>query len=229
MKTIFFIVLNCFFVGLGCTNLPTKPDEQDLAGSYHRIKRGDTLAALSRTYRLSPKEIMEINGIDDERSLKIGQALFMPDPDPIGKKISHLKPVAKIESPPASPLRIFAMPIKGGTIIHNFSKSKDNPYDGIGIKAPLGTKILAAHDGRVLFVGNDGTKFGLIVIIEHQAPYITVYAHLNGAHVKAGQTIKRGEFLGTVGKSGGITVPHLHFQIRVDERPKDPKLYLMNY
>ncbi len=114
----------------------------------------------------------------------------------------------------------------GGTIIHEFTLNKKSPYDGLGIKATKGARINASLDGRVLFVGDDGTKFGLIVILEHVDPYITVYAHLDRATVVAGQKIKRGDVLGYVGQSGGASVPHLHFQIRVAERPKDPKLYL---
>jgi len=219
---------------LGCRTVKEKPDDQDLAGSYHQVKKGDTLKKLAKTYRLSEEEIIETNGIEDERALKIGQRLFMPDPDPIGHKIAQIKKGEDKKSvadrsgsaKPTGKPRIFSFPVPQGRIIYRFSTKKERPYDGIGIKAPLGTEIVAAQDGRVIFVGDDGTKFGLVVIIEHQEPYITVYAHLRSAKVKIGQLIKEGRPLGDVGRSGGVLIPHLHFQIRVHRHPKNPERYL---
>lgn len=222
----------------GCVSVDDKPRESDLAGTYHQVKPGDTLLVIAKKYNVPVDEIMYINGIEKERGLRVGQALFLPDPDPIGKKIAKLKPASTKKAPPQktatakkstpNPSRMFDFPVPGGTVIQDFSLAKKNPYDGIGIKASKGARILASLDGRVLFVGDDGTKFGLIVILEHVDPYITVYAHLDRAVVKAGQKLKRGEVLGYVGQSGGVSSPHLHFQIRVSERPKDPKLYLKN-
>jgi murein DD-endopeptidase MepM/ murein hydrolase activator NlpD len=121
---------------------------------------------------------------------------------------------------------MFDFPVPGGNIVHKFSRTKKNPYDGIGIRAKRGSRILAPKNGRVLFVGDDGTKFGLIIILEHQDPFLTVYAHLDQAFVKVGQQLQRGDTLGTVGSSGGIGFPHLHFQIRMGQKPQDPMLYL---
>lgn len=216
-----------------------KPRDSDLAGSYYQVKPGDTLAVISQKFNVSVEEIMYINGITDQRSLQIGQALFLPDPDPIGKKIAKLKE-PHIKKPTlaknaaekksrATNARLFDFPVPDGIIIREYSQAKNKPYDGIGIKAPRGTRVNASLDGRVLFVGDDGTKFGLIVIIEHIDSYMTVYTHLDKALVKIGQQVKRGESIGLVGQSGGVAIPHLHFQIRVSERPKNPRLYLNRY
>lgn len=195
------------------------------------------MAKISARSKVPVEEIMYINGIDNQRALRVGQALFLPDPDPIGKKIAKLKPPPKAKSASTkkvtekksvtpSPSRMFDFPVPGGLVVKEFSQAKKAPYDGLGIKAPKGARINASLDGNVLFVGDDGTKFGLIVILEHTEPYITVYAHLDRSAVTTGQKIKRGEVLGFVGQSGGASFPHLHFQIRVAERPKDPKRYL---
>lgn len=225
------------FILFSCHSIDEKPRESDLAGSYYRVKSGDTLSEIAKKYKTTVEEIMDVNGIDNQRALRVGQALFLPDPDPIGTKIAKLKPPAKrvTNTPPAqkknakTSLRIFDFPVPGGVVVYQYSKAKANPYDGIGIKAPRGTNIIAPLDGKVLFVGNDGTKFGLLIIIEHVDPYITVYTHLDRAVVKTGQAIKRGATIGTVGQSGGVSIPHLHFQIRVDQRPQDPKLYLQHH
>jgi murein DD-endopeptidase MepM/ murein hydrolase activator NlpD len=240
MNTYPYILLTFMLALGGCKSIGEKPRNSDLAGVYYRIKPKDTLSQIAKKHRVTIDEIKDVNGIDDERALKIGQAIFLPDPDPIGKKIDKLKPktVAKKGAPAIRPpkkatetkvARTFDFPVPGGTIIHTFSKAKDNPYDGIGIKAPLGSKVVSSQDGNVLFVGDDGTRFGLLVIIEHAEPYITVYTQLDKAIVTAGQKLKKGQQLGMVGKSGGAAIPHLHFQIRVNKRPQDPKAYLKGF
>ncbi len=222
-----------------CQSIDERPQDSDLAGTYYRVKPGDTLAKIANNYNVPIEEIMYINGIENERALTVGQALFLPDPDPIGKKIAKLKPKSPIKTKPEKKFvekksakvvaRIFDFPLPSGKVFKEFSHNKKSPYDGIGIKAQKGARINASLDGNVLFVGNDGTKFGLIVILEHVVPYITVYAHLDHAQVKAGQKLKKGDAIGTVGQSGGATFPHLHFQIRVAERPKNPKSFLQTF
>lgn len=221
-----------------CQSLEERPTDRDLAGVYYRVKPKDTLASIAQKHRLTAEEIQDVNGIDDERSLRVGQALFLPDPDPIGKKIAKLKatPAPQKKSSPKKVAKVtaahhalFDFPLKHGEIVHNFSKAKQNPYDGIGIKAPLGEKVLAAQNGQVLFVGDDGTRFGLLVIVEHKDPFITVYTQLDKALVKAGQNLKKGQPLGLVGKSGGAKFAHLHFQVRLNRKPVDPKAYLKSY
>lgn len=231
MKIIYILVKIIVLMALGCSSLSEKVRESDVAGRYYKVKAGDTLSAIAHKTKLSVEEIKEVNGIDNDRSLPIGRVLFLPDPDPIGQKIAKLKPTSAKSKSLAKPKEIkkqhiFDFPVPSGTIVYNFSKAKERPYDGIGIKANKGTRIICPLDGRVLFVGNDGTKFGLLVILEHQDPYITVYTHLDRALVKTGQLIKRGEPLGTVGQSGGVSFPHLHFQIRINQIAKDPRLFL---
>lgn len=236
MSTRIPLLLSLFLCACcACKSIPEQPRESDIAGSYYHVKKGDSLSAIARRYRVSIAEIKEVNGITDERALVRGQAIYLPEPDPIGKRIATLEPKAKKNSSfknvptPSKPIksqRVFDFPVPGGSVVFNFSKEKSKPYEGIGIKALLGTKVVAAQEGRVLFVGDDGTKYGLIVIIEHKFPFITVYAHLNNANVTPNQRVSRGQVLGTVGKSGGAAIAHLHFQVRVDKQPHDPVSFL---
>lgn len=200
----------------------------DLPGHYYKIKTNDTLSMIAKKYRISVHEIIEVNGIDDAKNLRIGKLLFLPDSgNYIGHKIKTVtsnNPKKPIVSKPSN--NKFLFPVNGGKIIHKFSRTSSNPYDGIGIKAPLGSRVIAAQEGQVLFCGNDGTKFGLLIIIEHSNSFITVYTHLNKSLVKEGQIVKAGQSIGLVGKSGGISVAQLHFQIRKNRRPQDPIRYI---
>jgi murein DD-endopeptidase MepM/ murein hydrolase activator NlpD len=237
MKYFEYIILIPCLINFSCISTNNKPFESELAGSYYQVKSGDKLSLIAQKYRISIEEIMEINGIDDVRALRVGQALFLPDPDPIGTRISKLrsrptqaalKQSRLVNKTQSFTQKIFDFPVKSGTISKPFSSSKKAPYDGIGIRAKLGTKVIAALNGKVIFVGDDQTKFGLVVIIEHKEPYITVYTHLDSATVKIGQVVSKGSPIGAVGRSGGIKIPTLHFQIRVDQRPKDPTHYINN-
>lgn len=207
-----------------CTSINTRGEQlkaDDLAGHYYLVRSGDTWAALADRFHVSIAEIMDVNGIDDETKLHAGLNLYLPEPDPIRQKL--LRPKSHKTIAQKDP--VFEVPVKG-KIVRKFSTDKEKPYDGIAIKAPVGTKVRAALTGRVIFVGDDGNKYGLLVIIEHKDPFVTVYTQLDKALVSINQHIKQGEIIGTVGRSGGATVSHLHFQIRVDQRPQDPRKFL---
>jgi murein DD-endopeptidase MepM/ murein hydrolase activator NlpD len=218
-----------------CTSLEHARD-QSLPGQYYQIKAGDTLGSLSKKYHVATDDICEINGITNTRLLKIGQEIFIPFADPINAKVIKLaktpvlnKNQIKTNTQAISQKNtaaIMSFPVKGGTISREFSRAKNNPYDGIAISAPRGTLVVAAQPGRVIFVGDDNTRYGLLIILEHEGGLITVYTHLEKAFVKDQQVIRSKENIGTVGSSGGVPFPHLHFQVRRDQRPQNPRNYL---
>ncbi|MEM7495418.1 MAG: M23 family metallopeptidase [Myxococcota bacterium] len=119
-------------------------------------------------------------------------------------------------------------PVAGGTLTGRFRPSATDPREGIDIAAPAGGKVQAAGAGTVLYVGNEGTRYGLIVILRHSDSLVTIYAHLARTmdKVEAGKTIARGQTIGTVGKSGGVSTPRLHFQVRTPRVAADPCRYV---
>lgn len=86
-------------------------------------------------------------------------------------------------------------------------------WNGIGIAATPGTAVHAVEAGRVRLVETMGT-YGLTVILEHGNGYYSIYSHLQGAAVKAGDDVKKGQILGAVGGENSDYGPHLHFEIR---------------
>jgi septal ring factor EnvC (AmiA/AmiB activator) len=86
-------------------------------------------------------------------------------------------------------------------------------WNGIGIAAAPGTAVHAVEAGRVRLVETMGT-YGLTVILEHGNGYYSIYSHLQGAAVKAGEDVKKGQILGAVGGENSDYGPHLHFEIR---------------
>jgi murein DD-endopeptidase MepM/ murein hydrolase activator NlpD len=98
-------------------------------------------------------------------------------------------------------------------------------HHGLDLSAPKGTKVRATADGRVTFAGRSG-NFGRLVVVEHADGYETRYAHLKNIEVEKGKKVKRGTVIGTVGKSGNATGFHLHYEVRLQGTPVNPRSYL---
>lgn len=94
---------------------------------------------------------------------------------------------------------------------------KGKPHNGMDISAPIGAPIYAATDGRVVRTDYNGLRYqyGRYILIDHGNNLSTLYAHLSGAVVGAGETVKKGQLIGYVGSTGFITGPHLHFGVYV--------------
>ena len=98
-------------------------------------------------------------------------------------------------------------------------------HSGIDIATAIGDAVRAPADGTVIKAGM-GTGYGREVVIDHGHGIQTLYAHLSGFAVTAGQDIRRGDILGYVGSSGHSTGPHLHYEVRIHDTPVNPSKYL---
>jgi murein DD-endopeptidase MepM/ murein hydrolase activator NlpD len=110
-----------------------------------------------------------------------------------------------------------------GMRIHPISRQY-RMHTGIDVAARIGTPIVAAQEGYVRFVGWSG-GYGLTVIIDHADGYSTLYAHNSRNRVTAGQRVYRGQHIADIGSTGASTGPHLHFEVRVNNRAVDPLRY----
>jgi murein DD-endopeptidase MepM/ murein hydrolase activator NlpD len=97
-------------------------------------------------------------------------------------------------------------------------------HEGLDLSAPRGTPVYAAADGIVKFTGI-ANGYGRMVRLDHKYGYETRYGHLNKYVVRNGQSIKRGQKIGEVGNTGLSTAPHLHYEVRFNGKPLDPRLY----
>jgi murein DD-endopeptidase MepM/ murein hydrolase activator NlpD len=99
-------------------------------------------------------------------------------------------------------------------------------HTGIDMVAPFGSPVYAADDGVVALVGTSSTGYGNYVVIAHSGGLDTLYGHLSTALVKIGQPVTQGQPVGLEGSSGNSTGAHLHFELRINQRPVDPAPYL---
>ncbi len=96
---------------------------------------------------------------------------------------------------------------------------------GVGIRATAGEEIRAVHRGTVAFA-DWFQGYGRLAILDHGEGLFTLYAHLADLLVRAGQEVKAGQLIGTVGESGSLDGPQLYFEIRVGGKPEDPLAWL---
>jgi murein DD-endopeptidase MepM/ murein hydrolase activator NlpD len=120
-----------------------------------------------------------------------------------------------------------------GWYTSRFSRSRmhpihgeERPHKGIDIAAPMGTPILAPAKGRVKEI-RTSKGYGLMVVVDHGRGVVTRYAHCSKVLVEVGQPLHRGDELALVGKTGIATAPHLHYEVIVNGRAKDPYAYIL--
>ena len=117
----------------------------------------------------------------------------------------------------------FSWPLKGKVVKSFGAIEKDgSTNDGINIEAPEGSPVMAVADGTVGYSTNQLKGFGNLIFIKHENNIISVYAHLKDIHVVKGDKIKKGQRIGTVGKTGTVKTAQLHFEIRKKTKSIDP-------
>ncbi|UUX50101.1 LysM peptidoglycan-binding domain-containing M23 family metallopeptidase [Nisaea acidiphila] len=133
--------------------------------------------------------------------------------------------VARIR-PPGRAGSTFRWPVRG-RIIANFGPRAGGLHnDGINIAAPRGAPVGAAENGVVAYAGDGLPGFGKLLLLKHSGGWITAYAHSDKLLVKRGDVVRRGQTIATVGSSGSVDRPQLHFEVRREKRAVDPRDYL---
>ena len=225
-------------------------------GVYHEVKQGQTLWSIARAYGVDVRTLVRVNQIADTTALYAGQKLYVPGATqqreivsrcPCGtetvKPSSSVKALSKILHPAEgssaakaahtvvtakeTALERLALiwPVRG-EVSRGFEQNATRRHDGVDIVAPRGTSIQAAADGEVIFSGWGPGGYGRIVILQHQAEVVTIYAHNHDNLVRLGQYVRRGEPIATVGQSGRATGNHLHFEVRHKAVPIPPDKFL---
>ncbi len=136
------------------------------------------------------------------------------------------RPAAGVPKPPPRASSKFRWPLSGKIISSFGSKGSGVHNDGINIEASAGTIVRAAENGVIAYSGNELRGFGRLLLIRHADGWVTAYAHLGEVLVNRGQTVKRGEAIAKVGRSGNVSRPQLHFEIRQGTRAVDPRKLL---
>ena len=148
------------------------------------------------------------------------------DPAPPAAHQEAASPPAAVPEPPPGG-HGYLWPVHG-EVLAGFGPqaARGQNNDGINIAAPKGTPVLASDSGVVAYVGNELRGFGNLILIKHRDGWMTAYGHTDQIMVRRGDSVQRGQQIGTVGATGSVTSPQLHFEIRHGSEPKNPADYL---
>ncbi|WP_254073801.1 peptidoglycan DD-metalloendopeptidase family protein [Burkholderia sp. S171] len=209
-----------------CGSAPVGP-------GFYRVERGDTLSKVARANRTSVQSITRWNNLTDPNAIEVGQVLRVAPPagsvTPAGSsapaRTSGAEP--SDSSPSSSALVTPATSISliwptQGSVIRGFDGKSSK---GIDIAGAPGTQIVAAAAGTVVYAGNGLRGYGNLLIVKHNADYLTAYAHNRALLVKEGQSITQGQPIAEMGDTDTNRVM-LHFELRYKGSSIDPSRYL---
>jgi murein DD-endopeptidase MepM/ murein hydrolase activator NlpD len=140
-------------------------------------------------------------------------------------------PYAPVSSQPLAPIAradapAFAWPVSGRVISDFGSTANGGKNDGINIATSMDAPIHASASGTVTYAGDELKNYGNLVLIKHTGGFTTAYAHADRLVVARGDTVTRGQVIGYAGQTGDVTTPQLHFEIREQTTPVNPRTYL---
>jgi len=120
----------------------------------------------------------------------------------------------------------FIWPLSGKILTPFGVRGGGQVNDGINIAAERETPVMASGPGVVAYAGDEIGVYGGLILINHGGGWVTAYGHLEKLNVVRGEKVRAGQAIGTVGQTGYVSRPQLHFEIRRDRRPVDPATQL---
>ncbi|KWE22789.1 peptidase [Burkholderia cepacia] len=215
---------------------------------YYRVKPGDTLYRIALENGQNYRDIAAWNNLANPNQIEVDQLLRVSPQAgaavagtqvaaPIGGAAVATAPLSSgpatpaagtssVATPPAAAAAssgpvTFAWPARG-PVLNGFDDAKNK---GVNIGGTAGEAVKAAADGRVVYSGNGLRGYGNLIIIKHDATYLTAYAHNRALMVKEGDAVTKGQKIAEMGNSDSDRVM-LHFEVRRQGKPVDPLKYL---
>ncbi len=193
-------------------------------GLYYTVRKGDSLSRISQKYGVKIGDLIDTNELGSS-NLKVGQKLFVKNPS-----LDKISATTRVSGKSTSNAFAFQWPVKWRGVTSPFGKrfhpvlKRTIYHQGVDLRAAVGASLYAPESGRVSTAGWLG-GYGKIIILKHKNGYETRMGHLDKIYVTPGQYVKKGDLIGKTGKTGRVTGPHLHFEIRKNGVPQNP----MNY
>ncbi len=219
IKIVLYLVLS---LGIVCSCSSLK------SGQYVQVNGPDSLDQIAKNYNTSKEAIVASN---EGKSMTPGSWIFVPLDRGI---VETARKAASIENAPVAtdPKSLFSesgflWPVPSSTsVTSNFGWRWGRPHEGVDIGARVGSNIVAAQDGVIVYSGDEIGGYGNITVIAHKGGYFTVYAHASKNFTREGQRVYRGQVIAQVGLTGRTYGPHLHFEVRKNGVAIDPEKYL---
>jgi len=226
------------------------PENADKAG-YYTVKPGDTLIRIALEHGQSAKDIARWSGVENPNRIEVGLVLRVLPPtgtvvstpvtsasatpmtEATAARASSDKRAAPIAAPSSGLSSTQATGVASeddvnwiwpthGAVLASFDEVKNK---GLDIGGAAGDPVLAAADGRVVYVGAGLRGYGNLIILKHNNTFLTAYAHNSVLLIKEDQSVRQGQKIAEMGSSDSDRVK-LHFEIRRQGKPVDPAKYL---
>jgi lipoprotein NlpD len=224
MTSRFLIILLAFLFLSACGGRTTWSDNPET----HIVRKGETLFSIAWRYGKNTQDLARWNRLGNGSLIYPGQALKLTGPTssrgrtstPSATSRRETKPLPSI---PAGPPPKWAWPTRGRVNV-NFG-AKPGTGTGVLINGKAGQPIYAAASGRVVYAGSGLIGYGQLIIVKHNDTYLSAYGYNASLLVKEGDQIRKGQKIATMGE-GPERKPRLHFEIRRNGEPVDPRRYL---
>jgi lipoprotein NlpD len=222
----------------------------DTRPATYTVKPGDTLMRIALETGQAWRDIARWNGIENPNLIEVGQVLRVLPPTaetvatkPVTPPKVETKPLDANGKPPAAAASGAAAGASGvgpavpardndddvqwawpasGPVVAPFDEARNK---GLAISGKAGDPVYAAADGRVVYAGSGLRGYGNLVIVKHNATYLTAYAHNQTLLVKEDQVVRKGQKIAEMGSSDADRV-QLHFEVRRQGKPVDPSKLL---
>ena len=216
-------------------------------GQWYEVTEGESLAEIAGRAHVPMEDLLEVNGLRDAREVHAGSLIFVLDgpsgpmvtasdprapaspPDETGDTDGRVTSAARPRSAPGEGERKRARmrwPVDQPRVTSFFGTRWGRRHEGIDLTAPVGTPVYAAEVGEVVYAGNKLRGYGNMVVLRHAGDFMTVYAHNSVVLVKVGERVAVGQRVALSGQSGHATGPHVHFEVRKGQIPRDPLFFL---
>lgn len=188
----------------------------------HIVRKGETLFSISWRYGKDPAAVARWNRLGDGSLIYPGQVIRLTPPTGSSRqqRTTGRQPLPSI---PAQPPPAWAWPTSGRINVE--FGGKPGSGTGVLIDGKTGQPIVAAASGRVVYAGGGLIGYGQLIILKHNDTYLSAYGYNARLLVKEGQTVQKGQRIATMGE-GPERRPRLHFEIRRNGKPVNPRQYL---
>jgi lipoprotein NlpD len=191
----------------------------------HIVRKGETLSSIAWRYGKDPVDVARWNRLGDGSLIYPGQVIRLTPPSGSSQRqaSTHTGSRPSLPSIPAQPPPAWAWPTRGSIAVE--FGGKPGSGTGVLIEGRSGQAVVAAAPGRVVYAGGGLIGYGELIILKHNDTYLSAYGHNAKLLVKEGQSVRKGQQIATMGE-GPERKPRLHFEIRRNGEPVDPRRYL---
>ena len=191
----------------------------------HIVRQGETLFSIAWRYGKDTSDLARWNRLGDGSLIHPGQVILLSPPPGTGGRSASTRTSDRqpLPSIPAQPPPAWTWPTRGRIGVE--FGGKPGSGTGVLIDGRAGQAIVAAASGTVVYAGGGLIGYGELIILKHNDTYLSAYGHNAKVLVKEGQSVRKGQQIATMGE-GPQRKPRLHFEIRRNGEPVNPRRYL---